>query len=86
MFCGTPCRIQIYIDDIEFYKDENDGNKATPDNRSFIDTSNILSNMISERDIPENPEVDIKDNGDNNEESNEGSRDHKADSIEKISS
>ena len=40
---------------------------------------------MSERVIPEKPEVDIKENGDDNKESNEGSGNHEADSIKKIS-
>ena len=75
--------IQIYLDDIVVYEDENDENKATPDNRSIINTSDILSNIMSERFIPEKPEVNITENSDNNKESNEGSRNHEADSLTK---
>ena len=75
--------VQIYLDDIVVYEDENDENKATPDNRSFINTSDILSNIMSERFIPEKPEVNITENSGNHNESNEGSRADEADSAKK---
>ena len=40
-------RVQINLDDVLNYEDENK-EKATVDNRSFIDTSDILSNIMSE--------------------------------------
>ena len=72
---ATPST-QTYINEIGAYKDEDEEDKLKPVIRSFIDTNNSLSNMRSERDIPEKAEVDIKDDTDNNEEYNEGSGDH----------
>ena len=70
---------QTYIDEVCTYKNEDEESKLNPDIRSFIDTSNSLSSIVSERDMPEKPEIDIKDDTNNSEEYNKGSGDHETD-------
>ena len=62
-------RVQIYLEDILFYEDENE-EKATFDNRSFINTSDILSDIMSERSVPKKSEINETENSNNNKESN----------------
>ena len=75
-------RVQIYLDDVLFYEDENE-EKATVDNRSFINTSDILSNIMSERSIPKESEINETENSNINTENNDESRNHEADRVEK---
>ena len=63
-----------------FYEDENE-EKTTFDNRSFINTSDILSDIMSERSIPKEFEINETENSNNIKENNKGSRNHEADRV-----
>ena len=74
--------IQIYLDDIIVYEDENKENEANHNDRGFINTDDILDYLMPKRFVPEKSEVNITENSSNNNESNEGSRNHESQGVD----
>ena len=74
--------IQIYLDDIIVYEDENKENEADHNDRGFIDTDDILDYLMPKRVVPEKSKVNITGNSCNINESNEGSRNHESQGVD----
>ena len=74
--------IQIYLDDIIVYEDENKENEVNHSDRGFINTDDILDYLMPKRFVPEKSEVNITENSSNNNESNEGSRNHEIQGVD----
>ena len=74
--------IQIYLDDIIIYEDENKENETDHNDRDFINTDDILDYLMPKRIVPETSELNITENSSNNKESIEGFRNHESQGID----